>query len=172
MRCATVFFLLILLFPGIVKNADSQENIIVPSTRVVAPQFTLVSLSGKKEGLETTRGKLVVMNFWATWCAPCRMEMPALETLSKKFKDQGLVVLGISQDRGRSDIVQKFIEEFGLTFTILLDPEGTVRAKYEVDGLPTTYIIGRDGKFLGKVVGFDAWDSPTMLTYFQKLLNR
>ncbi|OHD20714.1 MAG: hypothetical protein A2064_09670 [Spirochaetes bacterium GWB1_66_5] len=132
--------------------------------------FTLSDLSGKKVSLSQYRGKLVFLNFWATWCPPCRAEMPSMERLYQKLKGQGLVVLGVDlQEDAKS--VQKFVEEHKLTFPILLDSDGRVGTTYGARSIPTTYIIGRDGSALGGTVGGREWDSPEMIAFFTRLLQ-
>ena len=132
--------------------------------------FTLSDLSGKKVSLSSFKGKLVFLNFWATWCPPCRAEMPSMERLYQKLKGQGLVVLGVDlQEDAKS--VQKFVEEHKLTFPILLDSDGRVGTTYGARSIPTTYIIGRDGSALGGTVGGREWDSPEMIAFFTRLLQ-
>ncbi len=147
-------------------------GIIEPSVRLEAPAFSLTSLDGKELGLEEFRGKLVLLNFWATFCAPCREEMPSMERLWQRFKEKGLVIVAINVDRGGADRVKKFVEEVGVTFPVLFDPEGRVRRNYEIFALPTSYIIGRDGRFLGKIVGERRWDEPEFTELFERLLSR
>jgi len=113
--------------------------------------FTLKDLSGKEWTLSKLKGKVVLVNFWATWCPPCRKEMPDIEELSKLFKDQGLVVLAISDEK--QDVVEKFIKEKGYSYPILLDPGRVVAGqKYEVSGIPKNFIYGRDGKLVAQSI--------------------
>ena len=112
-----------------------------------APDFTLLSLAGPPVSLLEQRGKVVLVNFWTTWCPPCREEMPALQRAYERLADQGLVVLGVNwtQEDNLAD-VEAFVEELGLTFPILLDTDSVVSEDlYQVLGLPTSVLIGRDG---------------------------
>jgi peroxiredoxin len=112
-----------------------------------APDFTLFSLAGPPVSLHQQKGKVVLVNFWTTWCPPCREEMPALQKAHERLADQGLVVLGVNwtQVDNLAD-VQAFVAELGLTFPILLDSDGVVSEDlYQVLGLPTSVLIGRDG---------------------------
>jgi len=112
-----------------------------------APDFTLLSLAGPPVSLHEQQGKVVLVNFWTTWCPPCREEMPALQRAHERLADQGLVVLGVNwtQEDNLAD-VEAFVQEFGLTFPILLDSDGLVNKDlYQVLGLPTSVLIGRDG---------------------------
>ena len=132
--------------------------------------FTLSDLSGKKVSLSSYQGKLVFLNFWATWCPPCRAEMPSMERLYQKLKTKGLAILAVDlQEDAKS--VQKFIDEHKLTFTVLLDSDGRVGATYGARSIPTTYIIGRDGSALGGVIGGREWDTPEMIAFFTRLLE-
>jgi thiol-disulfide isomerase/thioredoxin len=155
------------------EDLFSGLGVIRPKVRVEAPPFTLASLGGGERSLEDFEGKVILLNFWAThcepcreempillnfWathCEPCREEMPAMERLWKELKDRGLVIIAVAGDRGfwSKSRVEKFIKTLGVTFPVLLDPRGDVRRTYEVAVLPTSYLIGKDGKFLGKVVG-------------------
>lgn len=112
--------------------------------------FTLTDLEGKSWMLSGLRGKVVVVNFWATWCPPCRKEMPDLETLYNRFKDQGLVVLAISDEDANK--VKPFISERSFTYPILLDPGRKVNDLYEIEGIPKTFVYDRDGKLVAQSI--------------------
>jgi peroxiredoxin len=112
--------------------------------------FTLTELGGKNWTLKEQRGKVVVVNFWATWCPPCRKEMPDLETLYKQFKDQGLVILAISdEDAGK---VGPFIAEQKVTYPILLDPGRKVNELFQIEGIPKTFVYDRSGKLVAQSI--------------------
>ena len=117
-----------------------------------APLFELESADGEMVGLEDYRGQVVLLNFWATWCAPCRIEMPLLQSTFESFKDQGLVILGIDFDEP-ADLVDAFGDELGLTFPLLLDPGGKVQQQYKVRGYPTTVILDREGRIQSYHIG-------------------
>jgi len=112
--------------------------------------FTLTELNGKTRTLKELRGKVVVVNFWATWCPPCRREMPDLETLYKQFKDQGLVILAISDED--ADKVRPFIAEQKVTYPILLDPGRKVNDLFQVEGIPKTFVYDRSGKLVAQSI--------------------
>ncbi|MCS6802076.1 MAG: TlpA disulfide reductase family protein [Chloroflexota bacterium] len=109
-----------------------------------APLFTARTLQGEAVNLANYRGKLVILNFWASWCGPCRSEMPAIEAASIRYRDAGVVFLGVNVQEA-SATVTAFVDEFKLTFPILLDPNGAISAVYRVRSLPTTFFIDRDG---------------------------
>jgi peroxiredoxin len=136
---------------------------------VEAPDFTLRDLSGKKIALAEYRGKLVFLNFFATWCAPCRQEMPAMERLYRSYRDTGLVLVALNV-RERAREVRPFIQELRLSFPVLLDQEGLAAYKYAVRGLPATYLIGRDGQMLWRAFGPREWDGPEARAYFTQVL--
>ncbi len=132
--------------------------------------FTLSDLSGKKVSLSSFRGKLVFLNFWATWCPPCKAEMPSMQRLYQKLKDKGLVILAVDLQEDVKT-VQKFVDEHQLGFPVVLDSDGRVGATYGARSIPTTYIIGRDGAVLGGTIGGHEWDSPEMIAFFTRLLE-
>ena len=140
-----------------VPSAVGAPSSSSPSPRegFLAPDFTLDTLDGNKVTLSELRGKIVVVNFWATWCPPCREETPALEKSYEQYKDSGMVILGVdltNQD-ALSD-VKAFVQEFSLTYPILLDRDGTVsNTLYQIRGLPTTFFINREGIIRTVVVG-------------------
>ena len=121
------------------------------------PGFTFVNLKGRQVSLSDYRGQVVFLNVWATWCVTCTWEMPSMETLHKRYRDQGLAMVTVSIDVLGKDVVVPYVEKLGLTFDSLLDPNGTVRKLYQVTGVPETFIIDRQGKLLEKIVGPREW---------------
>jgi cytochrome c biogenesis protein CcmG, thiol:disulfide interchange protein DsbE len=120
------------------------------------PDFTLSTPDGKKVSLKDFRGKIVFLNFWASWCIPCREEMPAMERLYQEFKDRKFVVLAVSVKDRRQDAID-FVKELKLTYPIALDPEGQAGVLYGAWGLPTTYLIGPKGEGLARAWGPAEW---------------
>jgi cytochrome c biogenesis protein CcmG/thiol:disulfide interchange protein DsbE len=117
--------------------------------RPAAPQLTLDSLDGEGEiRLADFRGKAVVLNFWASWCEPCKDEAPLLEDVWQRYRDEGLVVLGIDAQDFRSD-AQRFVDRFGLTYPIAFDGHGSSLGKFGNTGFPETWFVGRDGRLVG-----------------------
>ncbi len=123
------------------------------------PDFTLRALTGGTLGTKDVKGRVVLINFWTTWCAPCRIEMPVLDKLYRQYKDRGFVVIGISNDLS-DDVVRRFVRELDITFPILLDPDYEVSTKFRVMGLPGTFIVGRDGLIRARGYGPREWDRP------------
>lgn len=112
--------------------------------------FTLNDLSGKPWTLKELKGKVVMLNFWATWCPPCRKEMPDLEALYKQFGQQGLVILGISDDDPEK--VREFVQKQGTTYPVLLDPGSKVNELLHINGIPKTFVYDREGKIVAQSI--------------------
>jgi thiol-disulfide isomerase/thioredoxin len=135
-----------------------------------APPVNFTDLAGKTAHLSDFAGKVVLLNLWATWCAPCRHEMPSLEQLQARFSDK-LAVVPISQDLGGDKAVAPFISKLGLAkLNVYLDPKSTVGQAFKVEGLPTSFLIDRHGRVLGRVEGEAKWDSSKMLAVIEPLL--
>ena len=135
-----------------------------------APNFTLKSLSGEEVSLLQKRGNYVLVNFWATWCGPCKVEMPSLETLHQRFKTKNFSLLAISNDMFGARIVEPFIKAHNLSFTVLLDQQLQVSNKFGVISLPTTFMIDPEGNIIGELRGAEDWASPDNILYFENLL--
>ena len=160
-----------LLNAGAHGGQESGFEITAPKQRLAAPGFRLPDLAARRVSLEDFHGKVVLAHFWATFCVPCRHEMPGLETLWQEYREQGLVILGIAADRGSVEVVRDFSEQSGITFPVLHDAEGLVRNRYEVIALPMSYVIGRDGKISGRAIGSQDWNSPAGRRVIEALLQ-
>jgi len=137
----------------------------------MAPDFTLPDLEGRNITLSSNRGKVVIVNFWGTWCEPCKAEMPSLNRLYLESRDKGLVVLAVSIDPS-SQKVRSFITQKGYSFPVLLDSKKEVFFDtYGLFGLPVSVIIDRSGVIVQKVIGEAAWDAPPIKGKIQKLLD-
>lgn len=127
-----------------IADTGSENNVsAAPELGAPAPNFELETLSGEQLSLEDLRGKTVLLNFWATWCGPCRVEMPAIQSRFERHYPE-LEVLAINFDEPQNQ-VQAYVQELGLTFTVLLDPGGEVQRLYRIRGYPSTYIVDEDG---------------------------
>jgi peroxiredoxin len=148
------------LVPNLQPMSDSSPT----------PSFTLPDPDGKKISLKDFRGKLVMLNFWATWCAPCREEMPTMERLYQEFKNKGFVILAVNVKDQKKDALA-FIKELKLTFPVVFDPDGEVGLRYGAWGLPATYLIGPKGDGLARMWGPADWYSPGARELIKALLN-
>jgi len=139
-----------------------------------APPIVATTLDGTKrqKTLADYKGKVVLLNVWATWCEPCRVEMPSIEKLYHEFGPQGLVVVGVSvDDPGSEDRIRDFVKEYGLTFEILHDPAQQTKTNYQVTGFPETFVIGREGTIRKKVIGAADWSSDANRALIRELLG-
>jgi cytochrome c biogenesis protein CcmG/thiol:disulfide interchange protein DsbE len=137
-----------------VTGITSGATLPSPREGFPAPDFTLDLLEGGQITLSDLHSKVVLVNFWASWCPPCRAEMPAIEKVYRSYRDLGLEVLGVNTtDQDSQSAAQAFIQENGLTFPVLLDYTGAVSAAYNLRGLPSSFFIDRDGVIHSVVVG-------------------
>lgn len=129
-----------------------------------APNFYLEDLKGKKWELKNLKGKVIFLNFWATWCSPCKEEMPSIEGLHRQFKEKDFIFLTISVDYKKGEAVKEFIEKHHYTFPVLLDPKGLALNLFEVKGIPSTFIIDKRGRMIGKAIGPRNWKSQEVIS--------
>lgn len=128
-----------------------------PAIGSVAPDFSLKSVpDGKTVTLSSLRGKAVLVNFWATWCGPCKFEMPWLVDLQKKYGDQGLQIVGITKDDSNEDTIAKFMKKMGVNYTILVGNQQVQDSYGGIGGLPTSFFVDRSGKVVHEIVGLDS----------------
>ena len=137
-----------------------------------APNFRLEDLRGKKVELKHFRGKLVLLNFWATWCGPCKEEMPSMEALYNQFKEKDFVFLAISVDYGGVKSVNEFIEKQRYTFPVLIDPKCETLDLFGIKGIPTTLLIDKKGLMVGKTIGPKDWKKPEVISILNLLLEK
>ena len=136
----------------------SSEDVLADLRGKPAPAFTLVSLDGKKVSLADYKGKAVLVNFWATWCGPCKLEMPWFVDFQKKYGDQGFTVLGVAEDDAGKDEIAKFATRMKLDYPVLLADDKVGKAYGGVEYLPTSYYVGRDGKIIEQTAGLISKD--------------
>jgi thiol-disulfide isomerase/thioredoxin len=128
-------------------------------------------VSDRPVSLDTYRGRVVLLNIWATWCVPCRMEMPSMERLHRRFADTDLRVVAVSVDRGDLSQVRQFVHDMNLTFDVLHDRSGDIQRTYQTIGVPESFLIDRDGLVVKKVVGATEWDTPATVALVRRLLD-
>jgi peroxiredoxin len=144
---------------------------IEPGTR--APDYTVYGLeTGDTVRLSALRGTVVLLNVWATWCAPCEQEMPSMERLYGEMGPQGLRVVAVSVDLADPGAVREWVNERGLSFTVLHDPTGRIQQVYQTTGVPESFVIDRDGVIVKKIIGATEWDHPAQKALFRRLLGR
>jgi peroxiredoxin len=146
---------LMLVF-GIQKSRRSSGDPVVGGADLlgkVAPDFTLQSLDGKAVRLSDFRGKAVVLNFWATWCEPCKIEMPWFVDLQKKYASEGLQILGVAMDDASPQEIEKFAKQMEVNYPVMVGKDSVGDAYGGVQFLPATFYIGRDGKVIERVFG-------------------
>jgi peroxiredoxin len=160
MTLLTIF--MALTFSGCSKDNEKTE------VKAIAPNFTLKALTGEEIKLSQYRGKVVLLDFWATWCGPCMQSIPELVRIQEKYKDKGLVVLGVSMDtlsQADDGQIQKFMRTFGITYPVMRD-DGAVSSAYYGDSpaaIPTMHIINREGKIIESIYGFSPGVVPKIV---------
>ena len=137
-----------------------------------APDFTFPDLDARKVSLSDFRGKVVLVNIWATWCPPCRDEMPSMQKLYERFMGEHFEILAVSIDADGREAVAPFIKQMNLTFPALLDPKEKIRSLYGITGVPESFIVDREGILVNKVIGPMDWSSPRVFDFFQELIQK
>lgn len=153
------------------STPPAAEGEIVPGVNVgdTAVDFTLTTLDGQTVKLSDYRGKKVLLNFWATWCPPCKVEMPHMEKFYKDYQDKQVVILGVNLAHTESSVedVQRFVKNYGLTFPIVSDEKGKISSRYQVVAYPTSYVIDSQGVIRNKFQG--AINEEMMIKTFKAL---
>ena len=149
-----------------------NEDIAQVTTGAEAPEFNAVNLAtGDSVTLADYRGEIVLLNLWATWCGPCRWEMPSMERLYRELGPFGLKIVAVSVDQVSGEEVLDFANELGLTFDVLHDRSGQIEIDYQTTGLPETVILDRDGVIVHKSIGPVEWDEPVQRERFRRLVG-
>lgn len=163
------------LLNGVAARADISPMIVkvaaVPQVGSLAPDVSLKTLQGKKVALSDYRGKVVLLNFWATWCPPCRAEMPSMERLSRIFPKTDFAMLAVNVEPDGDQTVPAFLKRWPHSFPVLLDTEGKAQNAYQVFRFPETFIIGREGIIFNHVIGAREWDDSKVVEYLRFLLE-
>jgi thiol-disulfide isomerase/thioredoxin len=157
---------------GNVSQMLMKAGFAVPKADVMATEFTLQSLDGKKVSLSSFKGKLVFLSFWATWCGPCKQELPSVQAMYNKLKAKGFEIIAVDVMEDQKT-VSNFVKANAMTFPVLLDSSGSVGRDYDAGSIPTNYILDRNGKILARIVGYDGieWTDPGRIALFEKLLS-
>ena len=154
------------------ENPQPKANQFKSQEGYMAPRFSLRNLKGNMEGLGDHLGKVIVVNFWATWCVPCVKEMPSFENLYRRYRSQGLTLLAVSLDKGDSSKVQEFADKHKLSFPILLDTKGVAEKLYPSFSIPFTYVIDKQGRVVARVDGAKNWESSETFEAVEHLLKQ
>lgn len=155
--CVFVYVLFISIYEHVVVVGDS------------APDFSITADNGRTVSVSNFGGKLLVLNFWATWCPPCISEIPSLDQFQKLFASSGVVVLGVSVDKDEQ-VYKRFLSRAKVSFMTARDPGNKINAEYGTFKFPETYLINSDGKVVMKVINETDWTDPKMLDYVKSLL--
>ena len=174
-RLFTLSFVLI-VFPMLLSAQStidemlSEEGFAIAIDSPEAPDFSLERLGGGETSLSSLQGKVVFVNFWATWCGPCRIEMPSMERLYNQMSKDQFEILAVDL-REAEETVAQFAEELSLSFPILLDSQGMTGGIYGVQGIPTTFLVDKEGRLVGRLVGSREWDTDSFINLLEILID-
>ena len=161
-----IFFLLISSQP---PSTSPSSAVDLTQERPMAPDFELSDLNGNTVSLSSLRGKVVLVNFWATWCPPCREEIPSMDRLYQLLHSEGVELLAINVEADGPQTVPKFMQRVPFSFPVLYDGDGTVQRKFGVSKYPETFIIDAEGVIRERIIGGIDWNSSQMVTYLRSL---
>ncbi len=157
--------------PAAAQDPLKALDLIKPARVQVAKDFVAPAPDGKPVKLADYRGRVVFLNFWATWCPPCREEMPAMERLYQRYKDRGVVVLAVSVDAEGGPVVAPFVKEQKLTFHVGVDPKMEMADRYGVRAIPSTFLVSKTGGVVAMAFGPREWDSKAAHALIESLLK-
>jgi peroxiredoxin len=177
LQALVIIFLIVILFGILIllQTKDSFYNVSSGSQvakGLPAPNFSLPDLDGKMVSLSDYRGKVVLLNIWATWCPPCVEEMPSMEKLYQALQGEGFEILAVSIDESGVQDVLPFMKKHKLSFPVLIDHKGTLKGLYQTTGVPESFIIDKDGILVEKVIGPRDWAVPEAIRFFRNLIRR
>ncbi|TGU75223.1 TlpA family protein disulfide reductase [Geomonas terrae] len=169
MRRLFGLLLVVVLFAGV--GCTKKEAALPATEGNPAPEFTLKDLSGKSVQLSSLKGTVVLVNFWATWCPPCREEIPSMVKLNQAMQGKNFQMLAISIDEGGKGAVEDFFKQGGVTLPALLDTDGKVARLYGTTGVPETFVVDTKGMIVKKVVGGMDWSNPQVIQALEQLMS-
>lgn len=161
--------LLLLLFH--INNVDAEESLTLIEQHPAAPEFNLPDMDGNKFSLSDFRGKTVIINFWATWCPPCREELPSMNRTWHRIKNKNIDMIAINVGEDE-DTIFSFMADYPIDFQVLLDQSGEVINRWPVKGLPTTFIVDPEGNLFYQAIGGREWDSDSLLSLIIDIQNK
>ncbi|MGH7701447.1 MAG: TlpA disulfide reductase family protein [Gemmatimonadales bacterium] len=160
------------LVAGLALAARLRPHLVLVEPGSAAPAFTARNIATDSTvTLETYRGQVVLLNVWATWCPPCRVEMPSMQRLHDRFAGTDFRVVAVSVDTDDEQVVESFVRDMGLTFDVLHDRTAEIQRIYQTAGVPESFVIDRNGIIVKKEIGARRWDSPVSETLIQRLLD-
>jgi peroxiredoxin len=177
LQSLVIIFLIVILF-GILILLQTKDSPYNPSSGsqvtkdLPAPNFSLPGLDGQMVSLTDYKGKVVLLNIWATWCPPCVEEMPSMEKLYQELQGEGFEILAVSIDESGAQDVLPFMKKHKLSFPALIDSRGTLKGLYQTTGVPESFIIDKDGMLVEKVIGPRDWAVPEAIRFFRNLIRR
>jgi len=151
-------------------RAFSEAGLPLLKEKVSIRDFSLPTLTGENQSLGDLKGKVVFLNFWATWCGPCRAEMPSMEALHNSYREKGLEILAVNSGENQAQVLA-FMTGNQLSFPVALDVDGKVSQAYGIQAIPTSFLIDREGKIIARLVGSLDWDTPKIRTALEMLLQ-
>ncbi|QVL51145.1 MAG: TlpA family protein disulfide reductase [Thiocapsa sp.] len=164
----TVLGALVLLSSSVAFATDEPQTLTPMSEDIQAPEFDLQGPAGEPQRLLDHRGKPIILNFWATWCPPCRAEMPSMQRAHEQVADEGIAVIAVNVGED-AETVSRFLAETPVDFPIPLDLDSAVVQSYPVKGLPTTFVIDPSGRLVYSAAGEREWDDPALLDQVRAL---
>ena len=167
-----IFLILaVLIFPANGEDDPFQRlKIQMMRDKKIAPEFILTGLNGSQIALKNLKGRVILLSFWATWCGPCKEELPSFEAIHRRFTGNELTVLTVAVDEEGAIPVKKFLSSYNYTFQILTDSKSKVLDLYGVERIPTTFLIDKRGRIVGKALGPRNWKSPEAISLFNRLI--
>ncbi len=153
------------------ENPGADEIKEAPKEGFSAPQFGLYDLSGNLVRLSDFRGRVVLLNFWATWCGPCKREIPSLERLYQTMKDKGFEIVAVNAEKTPGSRVASFAQQYRMSFPILLNPKRDVGSKYWIRAIPTSFLLDKNGVIRWKIVGGREWTDSYVVSRIEQLLE-
>jgi thiol-disulfide isomerase/thioredoxin len=170
MGLVLIVFPVLLSAQSTIDEMLSEEGFAIAIDGSEAPDFSLERLGGGKTSLSSLQGKVVFVNFWATWCGPCRIEMPSMERLYNQMSKDHFEILAVDL-REAEETVAQFAKDLNLSFPVLLDSQGTTGAIYVVQSIPTTFLVNKEGHLIGRLIGSREWDTDSFINLLETLIE-
>jgi peroxiredoxin len=175
LRLLTILVVFIVAVFLIVLFSEERDSTVTTTQPIQlgleAPNFTFPDLNGQRVTLLDHRGKVVLVNIWASWCPPCRQEMPSMQRLYEKFRGKNLEILAVSIDSNGREAVAPLMRKIDLTFPVLLDPKETIKPLYGITGVPESFIVDKEGILVKKIIGPIDWATPEVFLFFRDLMQ-